>query len=99
MLQNTLATSSRRLWTLRSGAAHAINSTSTRTSILMSRRSVTMVATTAAVFLWYLSSNPVYNDAAHTLPSKLTPAYSKPTNSTGVDEDGVLCAVVWGSNK
>lgn len=58
-----------------------------------------MVATTTVVFLWYLSSNLVYNDAVHILPSQVSSAHSKRVNSTGLDEDGALCAVVWGSNK
>lgn len=95
MLQNALATSSRRLRRLYSGAVHRIDSTSTRTPYSMPRRSATMVATTTAVLLWYLSSNIVHNDVVHVISS----AHTKGANSTGVDEDGALCAVVWGSNK
>ncbi|KAF8447908.1 regulator of chromosome condensation 1/beta-lactamase-inhibitor protein II [Boletus edulis BED1] len=72
---------------------------SSRTPYLIPRRSAAVVATTTAVFLWYLSSDLVHNDAARTLPSNSGSALSKRTSSTGVDESGALCAVVWGSNK
>ncbi|KAG6376199.1 regulator of chromosome condensation 1/beta-lactamase-inhibitor protein II [Boletus reticuloceps] len=99
MFRNALVTSSRRQSRLCYGVAHAMQDASSRTPYLIPRRSAAVVVTTTAVFLWYLSSDLVHNDAVHTLPSNSGSALSKRTSSTGVDESGALCAVVWGSNK
>ena len=95
-VRNAFVTS-QRLQRLYSGGTHG--STSTRTTYLTPGRSAALVATATAMSLWYLSNYVVHNDAPHTLPPNVSSAYSKRINSTGVDEDGLLCAVVWGSNK
>lgn len=95
-VRNPLVPSFQRLQRFHSGAARA--NTLTRTLYSTTGRSVVAITTTA-VFLWCLSSNPVHNDAPSPLSSKAGIAPSKRTNSTGVDENGALCAVVWGSNK
>ncbi|KAG9318538.1 regulator of chromosome condensation 1/beta-lactamase-inhibitor protein II [Chiua virens] len=97
MIRNVLATSSRRLQAIHFGVARA--GTPTRTPWLMPRRSAAVVATTTAMFLWYLSGNPVHNDTAQNSPTSSLHSSRTNISSTGVDEHGVLCPVVWGSNK
>ncbi|KAF9233602.1 regulator of chromosome condensation 1/beta-lactamase-inhibitor protein II [Melanogaster broomeanus] len=56
-------------------------------------------STTAAILLWYLSDNVVHNDSGNILAPQVKPVAPKTANSTGVSQDGTICAVVWGSNK
>ncbi|KAF8844906.1 RCC1/BLIP-II [Paxillus ammoniavirescens] len=57
-------------------------------------------STAAGVLLWHLSNNVVHNDSGDEfLTPEAKPVALKTANSTGINEDGVICAVVWGSNK
>ncbi|KAF9227858.1 RCC1/BLIP-II [Gyrodon lividus] len=71
-----------------------------RTSYLTRGRSVALASSTAAaVLLSCLLNNVVHNDSGDILTHEVKSVALKSVNSTGVNEDGIICAVVWGSNK
>ncbi|KIJ69336.1 hypothetical protein HYDPIDRAFT_123692 [Hydnomerulius pinastri MD-312] len=83
-----------------SQAAYANNLKAGRATYLTRGRSVAIASsTTAAVLLWYFSNNVVHNDAVDILLPETKPASQVSNNSTGLNEDGSISAVVWGSNK
>ncbi|KIK90565.1 hypothetical protein PAXRUDRAFT_831604 [Paxillus rubicundulus Ve08.2h10] len=85
---------------LRSQRFYSHGRGSGRTTHLARGPSVALAASTAAgALLWYLSNNIVHNDSGDLPTLETKPVAPKTANSTGVTEDGIICAVVWGSNK
>ena len=88
---------------LHSRAIHTRNATQLAQSA-RSRSAIFATATvSAAVIVWCISNHVIHNDAVATSPSQMSTeenGQQNPSiNSTGVDENGSIQVVVWGSNK
>ena len=93
-----LRTTASRCFRLHSRALHTPSVTRSR-----SRSAIFATAAATAVAVWCISNDVVHNDAASTSPSQVSAEENvqrgPSINSTGVDENGSIQAVVWGSNK
>ena len=97
-----LRTTASRCFRLHSRALHTPSVTKSRSrSAIFATASATAGATAVAV--WCISNDVVHNDAASTSPFQVSAEENvqrgPSINSTGVDENGSIQAVVWGSNK
>ncbi|EGN95495.1 hypothetical protein SERLA73DRAFT_186528 [Serpula lacrymans var. lacrymans S7.3] len=65
-----------------------------------SQRAIILASSTAAVggLIWYNSKTTIHGDAPETNPTEAV-LKAKQALCTGINEDGSLTAVVWGSNK
>ena len=96
-----LRTTASRCFRLHSRALHTPSVTKARSrSAIFATASATAGT---AVAVWCISNDVVHNDAASTSPSQVSAEENvqrgPSINSTGVDENGSIQAVVWGSNK
>ena len=93
-----LRTTASRCFRLHSRALHTPSVTKSR-----SRSVIFATASATAVAVWCISNDVVHNDAASTSPFQVSAEENvqrgPSINSTGVDENGSIQAVVWGSNK